>query len=121
MVNIISFIVAIIILALLIVCNFPIARVEGRSMYPTYKDGGLLLATRLFNIEKLEIGQVYIYSRYDELGEEIVVVKRLEKIHPTIPNLVYFVGDNLEESYDSRHYGYVNAENIIAKVIWKLK
>lgn len=118
--KLICFILAITILGLLIYCNFPLATVEGRSMYPTFKDGGVLLTTRLFNQDKLTIGDVYVYTRHDEYGQEYLVVKRLTAMHPSIPYLAYFEGDNPEESYDSRQYGYINTENIVAKVIWQI-
>ena len=56
---------------------FPLAIVKGRSMLPTYKDGDVLLTTRLFNRNKLKIGQVYVYKRVNEDdGQEHLVVKR---------------------------------------------
>lgn len=100
---------------------FPIAKVNGRSMLPTYKDGGLLLTTRLFNRDRLDIGEVYVFRRLNSEGQQIFVIKRLTKIHPYAQNLVYFEGDNPEESYDSRQYGFINAEDIIAKVLWQIK
>lgn len=100
---------------------FPLAKVNGRSMLPTFKDGSVLLTTRLFYRDKLKIGDIYVYKRLNEDGQEIAVVKRLTHIHTFIPNLVYFEGDNPEESYDSRQYGFINAENIIAKVLWQVK
>lgn len=109
----------ILILVTLIICNFPLAIVEGNSMYPTYKEGSVLLATRLFNIENLKVGDICIYHR----GENIVI-KRITRIQVDVESNTYsfyFEGDNAENSYDSRHYGYVNEEMIIAKVLWKLK
>lgn len=125
MLKVLCIIVVIIILGICLLYTFPFAKVHGRSMYPTYKDGGLLLATRLFNRDKLEIGQVYVYKRLNEDGQEVLVVKRLthnEKLpYKGLDNLCYFEGDNPEESYDSRQYGFINAEDIIAKVIWQVK
>lgn len=104
---------------------FPLAKVCGRSMFPTYKDGGVLLTTRLF--KNIKTGKVYVYTRTNEEGEKILVVKRLTKIrtYQTSPKELktqcFFEGDNPTESYDSRDYGYINAENIIARVLWKIK
>lgn len=125
MLKVLCCIVVIIILGVCFLYTFPFARVSGRSMLPTYKDGSLLLATRLFNRDKLKIGQVYVYRRVNEDGQEVLVVKRLTEIanYPklNIINECYFEGDNSEESYDSRHYGYINAEQIVAKVLWQIK
>ena len=108
-----------------LVYTFPLAKVSGRSMFPTYKDGGLLLTTRLFNRDKLKVGQVYVYKRIDNEGHEHLVVKRLtdnvKLPHRGLDNMCYFEGDNPEESYDSRQYGFIFAEQIVAKVIWKIK
>ena len=104
---------------------FPLAKVNGRSMLPTFKDGSLLLTTRLFNRDKLKIGDIYVYKRINEDGQEIAVVKRLTNItslpYEDYDNLLFFEGDNPEESYDSRHYGFINAEDIIAKVLWQVR
>lgn len=116
-------IIGVIVLGICCVYAFPLAKVSGRSMYPTYKDGDLLLTTTLFNRDKLEVGAVYVFKRLKD-GEETLVVKRLtdnvKLPHEGLNNLCYFLGDNPEESYDSRHYGFVNAEDIIAKVLWHL-
>lgn len=105
---------------------FPLAIVNGRSMLPTYKDGDVLLTTRLFNRNKLKIGQVYVYKRVNEDdGQEHLVVKRLTDVvsYPLLglENQCYFEGDNPEESYDSRQYGFINAEQIVSKVIWQVR
>ena len=105
---------------------FPLAKVNGRSMLPTYKDGDVLLTTRLFNRNKLKIGQVYVYKRVNEDdGQEHLVVKRLTDVisYPLLglENQCYFEGDNPEESYDSRQYGFINAEQIVSKVIWQVR
>lgn len=105
---------------------FPLAIVKGRSMLPTYKDGDVLLTTRLFNRNKLKIGQVYVYKRVNEDdGQEHLVVKRLTDVisYPLLglENQCYFEGDNPEESYDSRQYGFINAEQIVSRVIWQVR
>lgn len=119
-------IVLIIIIGVSLFYAFPLAKVNGRSMLPTYKDGDVLLTTRLFNRNKLKIGQVYVYKRVNEDdGQEHLVVKRLTDVisYPLLglENQCYFEGDNPEESYDSRQYGFINAEQIIARVIWQVR
>lgn len=118
---IISLVVLIILLGILCYL-FPIIETEGRSMLPTYKSGAYLLGMRLFKYKRLQLGKCYVYTRYDEEGEAHVVIKRLKQ-YTHINNITYcyFEGDNKDESYDSRHYGYINAENIIAKVLWQIK
>lgn len=99
---------------------FPIAVIDGKSMYPTYNDKGLVLTTRFFNRDKLKIGEVYVYNRGEE-EEDILVVKRLTRLINIPGHECFFEGDNPTQSYDSRHYGFINKENIVAKVIWKIK
>ena len=119
-------IVLIIIIGVSLFYAFPLAKVNGRSMLPTYKDGDVLLTTRLFNRNKLKIGQVYVYKRINEDdGQEHLVVKRLTDVvsYPKfgLENQCYFEGDNPEESYDSRQYGFINAEQIVSRVIWQVR
>lgn len=95
--------------------------VEGRSMLPTYKNGQTILAIRVNSKSpKIKEGKCYIYTRESEdMGEEIVVIKRLKQIvHDEEDTLCFFVGDNEAESYDSRNYGFINAEDIIARPLW---
>ena len=118
-------IVIIIILGVCLLYTFPLAKVNGRSMLPTYKDGDLLLTTRLFNRNKLKIGKVYVYKRTNEDGQETLVVKRLTNItslpYEGFDYLLFFEGDNAEESYDSRQYGFINAEQIVSRVLWQVR
>lgn len=101
---------------------FPVIQTDGRSMLPTYKSGAYLLGMRLFKYKRLQIGKCYVYARYDTDGQPHVVIKRLTHFtHIRDEIYCYFEGDNEAESYDSRHYGFINAENIIAKVLWQIK
>lgn len=101
---------------------FPVIETDGRSMLPTYKSGAYLLGMRLFKNKRLHIGKCYVYTRYDEEGQPHIVIKRLTHFtHVNNETYCYFEGDNEAESYDSRHYGLINAENIIAKVLWQIK
>lgn len=119
-----AYIIALVVLIIvgILVYLFPVIQTDGRSMLPTYKSGAYLLGMRLFKYKRLQRGKCYVYVRYDEEGEPHIVIKRL-KYFTRIRDQVYchFEGDNKDESYDSRHYGYINAENIIAKVLWQIK
>ncbi|MBO8161092.1 MAG: S26 family signal peptidase [Thermosipho sp. (in: Bacteria)] len=110
--------IVVIIIAVLIAILyiFPLARVIGNSMYPILHEGDILLCSRIY---KLKTGNIYVYK--SPVSDKLVI-KRLRHLKFE-DNKVYcfFIGDNPEESYDSRNYGYVNAENIIARVIWQPK
>lgn len=107
---------AIIILALYL---FPKIRVDGASMYPTYEDGEVVRGCRLLR-KSLKVGDVYVYYRTDkENGSRYIVIKRLTKMiyNKSGEVKLFFTGDNRGNSTDSRKYGYIDPEDIIAKVL----
>lgn len=85
------------------------AVVEGLSMVPSFAPGERLLVRYggTFTID-----DVVLVQRPDQID-----VKRINKV---IDDRIYVIGDNLDVSIDSRHYGPVSAEQILAKVIWRL-
>lgn len=83
-------------------------RVVGTSMSPKLRPGQLLLATTLFR--RLRPGQVVII---DHDGKQ--KVKRIERI---AENKVFVIGDNLEISMDSRHFGWLQHDKIVGRVFW---
>ena len=94
---------------------FPPMQICGSSMYPTYKDGEVVLGTRLFSLKKVVKGDVLVYTM-KENGQR-KVVKRVADIKTTEDGLFfYFVGDNKSDSYDSRYYGFVPASWVDAKL-----
>lgn len=105
---------------------FPILDINGRSMYPTYRDGEKSLATRLVLKKHLKPGQVIIYQApQEDLGKRIIVIKRIKEVrivqspfnHKKSVVEYFCVGDNLDESYDSRYYGYISSEAVIGIVL----
>ena len=85
-----------------------VRRVVGASMSPKLNPGQLLLATPLFR--RLHPGQVVIISHGGKQK-----VKRIERIEE---DKLFVVGDNLPASTDSRHFGWVDVQEVIARVIW---
>lgn len=113
------FIVVLLLIAIIIgiACYvFPIAIVIGESMNPSFRDGQKILCSRLpVILKKFNEGEVYIYKcPY----ENKLVIKRL---HHRFGDSFYFLGDNAPYSVDSRDYGYIKVEDIVAKVITKSK
>lgn len=97
---------------------FPLVTVHGDSMFPTYRDGQKLRARRVNRFEKLQIGAVYVF--YSPCEKDKVLIKRLDTISGTnysYSALCYFLGDNAENSFDSRAFGYVPRNKIIAKIL----
>ena len=92
---------------------FPLVQVCGDSMLPTYNDGDILIGCRLFSIDT---SAVYVFR--PPVGENYVI-KRLAFVSPKSGKL-FFMGDNLNFSYDSRMYGYVSRDKVVAKCIFTI-
>ena len=99
------------IIVALIAFLFPLIEVEGFSMFPTYKDGEFLHGYRFFRT--LKVGDVVVY-KLKRNGEKRIVIKRISDIKG---DTIYLLGDNFDESYDSRNYGYVPKKDIVCKII----
>lgn len=99
------------IIVALIAFLFPFIEVVGFSMFPTYKDGEFLHGYRFFRT--LKVGDVVVY-KLKRNGEKRIVIKRISDIKG---DTVYLLGDNFDESYDSRNYGYVPKKDIVCKII----
>lgn len=86
---------------------------EGKSMNPTLKDGEVVLVDRA---GRIEVGDIVVAKHpIEQTGE---VVKRIERINEH--GHYFLVGDNLEDSRDSRHFGAVTREYIKGKVVARL-
>jgi phage repressor protein C with HTH and peptisase S24 domain len=83
-------------------------RIVGLSMAPTLSEGRLVLG--LTGVKKVKVGQVYVYTQD---GRE--VIKRLTQVRG---EEMFFVGDNRALSSDSRTFGWVGPDRLIARVIW---
>ena len=108
-------IVACVLLAILYYV-FPLIKVIGYSMYPTYFDGEIIVGTRLFRKDKLKVGEVVLYK--SPVEQDRIVIKRISQILIDGKNRSFYcLGDNASESYDSRYYGFISSKNLVCKVI----
>jgi hypothetical protein len=82
-----------------------IRRVSGNSMKPNLSNGDIVLGWR----RQLVSGAVIVFQRKTE-----VFVKRISKIGG---DAAYVVGDNIEDSHDSRHFGKIAKSDIIGTVM----
>lgn len=93
---------------------FELMIVNGQSMYPTYK-GGELVLIRKFNL-KLKEGDIVVVRPKDYP----MAIKRVESLAGMY---LYVLGDNRENSLDSRVYSWLHFKQVEGKVIksWQRK
>ncbi len=90
---------------------FLIFKIKGESMLPTLKEGDYVLILKTSKIKQNDI----ILLRDPRNGH--AVVKRVLSIKPR----EYFViGDNPEQSTDSRHFGWVGKNLVVGKVVKRI-
>lgn len=77
-------------------------------MEPTLTHGPLVWGLKWFNT--LKTGNVIIFT---QRGKE--KIKRLSKIED---GKLYVVGDNKSHSTDSRSFGLIDTDRVVAKIIW---
>ena len=83
-------------------------RVSGESMLPAYRENQILLLVR--RTHPPQTGDVVMV-----LHEGLEKLKRIERAEN---GYIFVVGDNKRRSNDSRHFGWLDASQIIGTVIW---
>lgn len=87
---------------------------EGNSMNPTLRNGDAVLVDKA--AETIKVGDIVLAKHPVEQVSE--VIKRVQKINER--GHYFLVGDNLEDSNDSRNFGAVTREYIKGKVVARL-
>lgn len=83
-----------------------IRRVEGLSMAPSYTHGKIVVGWRF---GKPKVGDVVIVKHH-----RLEMIKRVDQLKD---GHVYLLGDNLDESTDSRQFGWLPLSAIRAVVM----
>jgi nickel-type superoxide dismutase maturation protease len=86
---------------------------EGDSMNPTLRHGEVVLVDR---DAEVRVGDIVVAKHPLEPGTEIV--KRIDRIDAY--GHYFLLGDNLDDSNDSRHFGAVQKGRIRGKVVARL-
>ena len=84
-------------------------RVVGESMLPTLKPGELLIGVKT---KRVSPGDIVIVN-HNGLDK----VKRVKEV---TKDSIYILGDNPRQSSDSRYFGYISINKILARVIWPI-
>ncbi len=91
-----------------------IFRVTGRSMEPYARDGDYAVSMRIFF--SIKVGDVVVFKNP---GNDMTMIKRVSSERSGASGKEYFLeGDNKARSSDSRSFGYIGREHIIAKVLF---
>ncbi len=81
-------------------------------MLPSFKDGDKALVNRWFYLlKKPQKNEIIIINK-----KNIIMIKRIKK---TQDNKFFVAGDNLKESTDSRHFGWIEKKDVLGKVVFK--
>lgn len=122
--TVITIILTAVFLVALVAYMFPLAVVVGQSMEPTYHERDILLCRRVVfkNLHNYYSSEVYVFKAPYEDEEKYFVIKRVSYcISETRTKHLCMLGDNPSESYDSRMYGLVPSNNVVAKVLFRIK
>lgn len=116
--------IVVIILVVLIAYLYPRALVIGDSMLPTLEEGQKLRCSRWYVIRSIKLNNLIplkkgVYVLRD-LESDKLLIKRLLDYKYSVMECrfsYWFEGDNKDNSKDSRKFGFVSEEYIVAIVL----
>lgn len=100
-----------------LIMRFPFSRftVHGNSMLPTLKSGqDVLCFNWAYIFSRPKIGDMVIVKS-EKCKAESEIIKRVQKVKG---DKIYLIGDNRNESTDSRNFGVIDKSKIIGKVVF---
>lgn len=87
-----------------------VRRVVGDSMLPGLAAGRLVFALRLVRPFGPRAGDVVIAAHDDR--------EKIKRVQSVSDGKIFLLGDNPAASKDSRHFGWLPSDVVIARVIW---
>lgn len=97
-------------------------QMKGNAMAPTYKNNAFVMTRVIGKDQEIKKDDIVIFEMEPK---GTVYIKRVAGLPGNIiesqtvpPNKYYVLGDNLAASRDSRHFGFVEKNNIISKVLF---
>lgn len=119
-INIVIIILALLILVLRLFV-FDIVKVKGNSMYPTLNNNDIVVVNKLAQIQnndivilKNPIAKGYIIKRVIKSSGNYIYYKNKKIILKS--NEFFVMGDNRNQSTDSRNFGIVNLDMIVGVI-----
>jgi nickel-type superoxide dismutase maturation protease len=99
--------------------QFPIKRfrVEDYSMAPTFLPNDYVLVSTFSYIFRLPRANEVIIIKLPHNGP--FIIKRIERVLSA--NKYFVIGDNKNNSIDSRKFGPIDLKNIVGRVILKIR
>ena len=104
--------------------RFTIVRINGNSMLPTFKHGQIRVVDRkyldVYFHEVIKNGMSVLTNKIFVIHtpKGVFAIKRLKYVSETTAGIYFwFEGDNADNSEDSRHYGFLQQDDIIGEVI----
>ena len=95
-----------------------LVRVSGSSMLPTLKSGQRALFVKVKRADVNLLGKVVLISRINNLGaRDFFQIKRVREVKD---GMFFVTGDNPEFSTDSREFGWLNSDEIVGRLVFKL-
>lgn len=92
---------------------FPLTVIHGYSMFPTYADGDIAIGRRFLFKRAVFKGDVVVI-RHPERKDRLLV----KRVWEASERGVFVLGDNVNNSNDSRNFGYVPVRNVVTKIIY---
>lgn len=114
-----SLIIVLILVTIPVIMGLNWTKSSGSSMAPTISDGDIVITIDSWSIKPGDV-VLFLTPEWKKWPKEDQIwCKRIDHIKDD--NKFWLLGDNSDDSYDSRMFGYVSRTNIYKKVICIIK